>query len=236
MAIESQVLAKLEQFGVRSPRAQANALGHIMAESGGKRVAENLRYSPERAFEVFGRKYFSSVDHAAQVLAQGEEAFGNHVYGGRMGNGRDEGYKYRGRGPIQLTGKNNYRAASEALGVDFVGNPDLVNDEKYAPLVAAWFLAKQAGLTEQQMEDIELLGKRVGYRTTTGSFGKRRKAADDYYAALMRGDLRAAQEAQAEANGPFASPPTKGAPPSSTSLWQTLAKALGRLLRALGRG
>ena len=79
-----------------------------------KRLEESFRYTPQRLFDVF-KKRVGSLDNAKKLCLQGAEAIANFVYGGRLGNGQDEGYKYRGRGIIQLTGKNNYQMFAETL-------------------------------------------------------------------------------------------------------------------------
>ena len=74
---------KLE--GITDPRIQANIIAQVQRESGGKPKSENLNYSAKRLMEVFP-KYFKDLDDAEKVVAQGPEAIGNRVYGGRMGN------------------------------------------------------------------------------------------------------------------------------------------------------
>ena len=72
-----------------------------------KRLEESFNYKPERLFEVF-RKRVGSLEDAKKLCNEGAKSIADFVYGGRLGNAKDEGYKYRGRGIIQLTGKNNY--------------------------------------------------------------------------------------------------------------------------------
>ena len=151
----------LASAGITDPRAQANILAQIQAESRGKPQSENLNYSAARLLQVFPSK-FSGMSDAQQVAAAGQEAIGNRIYGGRMGNAQDEGYKYRGRGLIQLTGKDNYRSFSKLIGEDLVANPDLVNDPLIAQKVAvAYFLRAQQRGTN--LADIASVGKAVGY-------------------------------------------------------------------------
>jgi putative chitinase len=101
-------------------------------ESGGfKSLSENLNYSADGLVKTF-RKYFPDVA-AATPYARNPEKIANKVYGGRMGNGDEasgEGFKYRGRGAIQLTGKDNYAAFAKAIGrPDVLTNPDIVSGE-----------------------------------------------------------------------------------------------------------
>ena len=76
------------------------------------------------------------------MLFRSPEAIANKVYGGRMGNGQEEtgdGWKYHGRGLIQLTGKENYANCGSGIGVDLLSNPNLLNTPEYAALSAGWF-------------------------------------------------------------------------------------------------
>jgi len=106
-------------------------------------LKENLNYSAEGLTKVWPKR-FPSLD-AAQPYHRNPEKIANKVYADRMGNGDEasgEGFKYRGRGLIQLTGKTNYQLASDSLGVDFIEEPDLVSTPKYAALTAGWFWDK----------------------------------------------------------------------------------------------
>jgi putative chitinase len=127
-------------------------ISHFLAqcahESGNFSVKqENLNYSAKRLQEVFGR-YFTT--HAKALLYERKPVkIASLVYGNRMGNGDEqsiEGYKYRGRGYIQLTGKNNYLLFDKSLNesgleIDIIGNPDLVATT-YPLISAAWFFNK----------------------------------------------------------------------------------------------
>jgi putative chitinase len=101
-------------------------------ESGGfKSLSENLNYSADGLVKIF-HKYFPDVA-VATPYARNPEKIANKVYGGRMGNGDEasgDGFKYRGRGAIQLTGKDNYAAFAKAIGrPDVLTNPDIVSGE-----------------------------------------------------------------------------------------------------------
>lgn len=108
-------------------------------------VVENLNYSAKALRSVFG-KYFKT-DAEAEQYARKPEAIANVVYANRMGNGdtvSGDGWRYRGRGLIQLTGKANYDKATNEMyalpmGVDFVDEPDLLATPEYATQSAAWF-------------------------------------------------------------------------------------------------
>lgn len=227
---EPDVIEALLNRGVSSPRAVSNVLGQLAAESGRLNAVERLNYTPERAFAVFGTAYFpGGIEDARATLAQGEEAFANRVYGGRMGNAPDEGYRYRGRGAVQLTGRDNYAAASRGLGVDFVGNPDLAADPRYSAQIAAWFLTDRAKLSERQMEDLGQLSAAIGFRPSTGSTAKRSRLAQRYLMDIEQGRLPIqplsavgpTTEVASGAPAPFAPAPSK----RSRSCWDRLRKA-----------
>ena len=103
-----------------------------------KRLEESFNYRPERLFQVF-KKRVESLDKAKELCSKGAKAIGDFVYGGRLGNAQDEGYKYRGRGIIQLTGKNNYKYYGEKLNIDLVNSPDLAKEPDIAIEIALLF-------------------------------------------------------------------------------------------------
>ena len=92
-----------------------------------KRLEESFNYSPKRLFEVF-RKRVGTLENAKKLCNEGAKAIADFVYGGRLGNAKDEGYKYRGRGIIQLTGKNNYEYYGKKINIDLVNNPNLAKE------------------------------------------------------------------------------------------------------------
>jgi predicted chitinase len=159
--VDTELLKKLTETGITGKREQANILAQIQRESGGVAKSENLNYSAEQLLKTFPHR-IKNMEEAQQLAQQGPEAIGNKIYGGRMGNAADEGFKYRGRGLIQLTGKDNYAKYSKLLGIDLVSNPDLANDPKIAKDIAAAYFseAKNRGVN---LSDIGSIGKAVGY-------------------------------------------------------------------------
>jgi putative chitinase len=131
------------KFGINTPLRLAHFLAQCGHESGGFRATqENLNYSAKGLNGIF-RKYFPTEASAAAYARQPAK-IASKVYGNRMGNGPEstgEGYKFRGRGYIQLTGKENYTAFGKSIGEDIISNPDVVAS-KYALLSAAWFFSK----------------------------------------------------------------------------------------------
>lgn len=139
----SQIPDTASKFGIDTPLKLAHFLAQCGHESGGFKVTqENLNYSAKGLRGIFG-KYFPT-DALAEQYQRKPEMIASRVYGGRMGNGSEptkEGYKFRGRGYIQLTGKDNYTAFGKSINEDIAGNPDLVAS-KYPLLSAAWFFSK----------------------------------------------------------------------------------------------
>jgi putative chitinase len=140
------------RYNIDNPNRIRAFLAQIGHESGQlSAVVENLNYSAKALRSVFG-KYFKT-DAEAEQYARKPEAIANVVYANRLGNGdtkSGDGWKYRGRGLIQITGKSNYNEASQKmyalpLGVDFVDEPELLATPEYAAQSAAWWW-ENAGL------------------------------------------------------------------------------------------
>jgi putative chitinase len=177
--LATDLMSRLSSSGITDKRAQANILAQVDAESAGRADRkENLNYTPEQLLKTFPKK-FKDLGEAQAVVAQGQEAIGNKVYGGRMGNAENEGFLYRGRGLIQLTGKQNYEKFGKMLGVDLVKNPDLAADPEIAKQIAvAYFAEKQkAGV---DLSDIKQVGKAVGYAGGDAETQKRAGLANVY--------------------------------------------------------
>jgi putative chitinase len=142
-AVIAMIPDTASKFGINTPLRLAHFLAQCGHESGGFRATqENLNYSAKGLMGIF-RKYFPNASLAAQYERKPAK-IAARVYGGRMGNGNEasgEGYKFRGRGYIQLTGKENYTAFGKSIGEDILSNPDVVSS-KYALLSAAWFFSK----------------------------------------------------------------------------------------------
>ena len=128
-------------YEITTPQRQAMFLAQLAHESGSfKHVSENLNYSAEALRRVF-KKYFLT-DELALEYARKPEKIANRVYANRMGNGEEssgDGWKYRGRGLIQLTGLNNYTAFSLAADNNALINPDSVAEPELAAMSAGWF-------------------------------------------------------------------------------------------------
>ena len=137
-AVIDQIPEAAAKFGITTNLRLAHFLAQCALESTGfTAVVENLNYSAQRLLQVFP-KYFKNVD--VNAYARNPQKIGSRVYANRMGNGDEasgDGFRYRGRGYIQLTGRNNYQSFTNHIGEDCVANPDLVAT-KY-PLASAGF-------------------------------------------------------------------------------------------------
>ena len=146
-----QLPVLVDKFGANTPLRLSHFLAQLAHESGGFTKAvtiENLNYSAKRMSEVWPNRYAvdpkakpKTPNDLAKKLEKNSVALGNNVYADRNGNGNEasgDGFKFRGRGYIQLTGKGNYAAFSKFIGEDCVANPDLVAT-KYPLASAAFF-------------------------------------------------------------------------------------------------
>jgi len=142
-AVIAQLPDTIAKFELNTPLRLAHFLAQAGHESGGfKAVNENLNYGAKGLLSIF-KKYFPT-EEKAKLYERKPEKIANLVYGSRMGNGAEttgEGYKFRGRGYIQLTGKDNYKAFDAVVTESIIDNPDLVAT-KYPLLSAAWFFHK----------------------------------------------------------------------------------------------
>ena len=138
----AQIPGVVDKFEINTPLRLAHFLAQCGHESGGfKAVSENLNYGAAGLQSIF-KKYFTA--ESAKEFERKPEKIANIVYANRMGNGNQasgEGYKFRGRGYIQLTGKDNYSAFDKTVEDDILASPDLVAT-KYPLLSAAWFFHK----------------------------------------------------------------------------------------------
>ena len=152
-----------ERFGIDTPKKQAAFIGQCGHECGNFKVLEeNLNYRAETLCKLWPKR-FPSLEFAKQYERQPKK-IANSVYSSRMGN-RDEasgdGFRFRGRGCIQLTGHSSYYHAGKALGVDFVMEPDLVSSPKYAALTAGWFWSTHDCNALAQAADWTRLTKKI---------------------------------------------------------------------------
>ena len=183
----AQIPDTAAKFGINTPLRLAHFLAQCGHESGGFRVVnENLNYSAKGLMGIF-KKYFPTEALAKQYERK-PEMIASKVYASRMGNGAEstkEGFKFRGRGFIQLTGKENYTAFGKSINEDIASNPDKVASS-YPLLSAAWFFTKNGlhkiadqGATDQVVTQIT---KRVNGGTI--GLPDRIKHFKEYYSLL----------------------------------------------------
>ena len=182
-----QIPGVMDTFQINTPLRLAHFLAQCGHESGGfKHVNENLNYSADGLKKIFP-KYFAQAG-LAESYARQPEKIASRVYGGRMGNGDEstkEGYKFRGRGYIQLTGKSNYSEFDKFVNEDILANPDLVATQ-YPLLSAAWFFHKNGlnAIADKGSDDATVTA--VTKRVNGGTIGlpDRIKHFKEYYSLL----------------------------------------------------
>lgn len=146
------LLLEAPNFEIDTPNEESSFLSMIGQETGGLTVfQENLSYSAERLVQVWPRRFTlnklggtlkTALPRDAYEYAHNPHALAEFVYGGRMGNGPEgcgDGWKYRGKGPPMLTGRNNYTRAQNELGIPLLAEPDLMLVPETGSRVACWF-------------------------------------------------------------------------------------------------
>ncbi|WOA55059.1 glycoside hydrolase family 19 protein [Dickeya solani] len=162
------IAAALQQFNITTPRRIAAYVAQAGHESGGfTRIVESFNYS------IAGLAIFSQLTvaqrealgrHADErsLPVERQRAIANLAYAGRLGNkAPDDGWKFRGRGLIQLTGLDNYLACGRALGIDLITSPELLESPQYAALSAAWFLSENGLNALADIGDIVKITRRI---------------------------------------------------------------------------
>jgi putative chitinase len=130
------------RYNINTTQRQASFIGQCQHESNNFRtLEENLHYSADGLMRTWPSR-FPSAD-VAQQFANNPEKIANKVYAGRMGNTEEgDGWKYHGRGVIQLTGRENYERCGTAISADLINQPQLLVEPYYAVLSAGWFWNK----------------------------------------------------------------------------------------------
>ena len=142
--ITKTLIQEMVKQGFDDPRQIAEMLALTDYETGGyKKTAENMRYTNAyRARDIFRKLKRFNIPQVQEIIRQGPVAFANAVYNGWLGNtdSPNDGWLYRGRGLVQLTGKDNYEKAAADLGIDIVNNPKMVSeDPETMAKTAIWF-------------------------------------------------------------------------------------------------
>ena len=162
MRLDQKYKTLLESYGINTSLRLAHFMAQIEHESNLKPISENLNYSAKGLSRVF-KKYFPTVILCNKYANQ-PQRIANIVYANRMGNGSvnsGEGWKYRGRGFIQITGKENYFRLHIDTDLDCVKNPDLLLIEANAMLSACWFWKLKGLNSLADKDDILLITKKI---------------------------------------------------------------------------
>ena len=176
-------------------------MANVEKESNFKPRSEELeKYSAKTLFKLYGppgadggqptdgknKVRFQSLQEAQSIVDKGPVAVGDLIYGGRMGNTNPgDGYKYRGRGFLQITGKENYDKVGKMIGVDLVANPDLANEPEIAAKIIPAFFKLRLKKPED-IENIDAVNKAVG-SASEQSKEQRKKLAVAYASELNTG-------------------------------------------------
>jgi predicted chitinase len=146
----SEIKKRLEEMGITNKFALAAILGNIKKESNFRVIEENLNYSStsnDRIRKIFGSRVARFSDEQLNQIKRNPQEFAEIVYGHQTTIGRSmgntepgDGWKYRGRGYIQITGKSNYKRFGDLLKADLVGNPDLAKDPEIALRIVFYFI------------------------------------------------------------------------------------------------
>lgn len=241
---EQLIIREMLKQGFTDPRAIAEVLALSNYETGGySRTVENLKYSdPQRLMKLF--KEVTTLDQARQLVQLGEVAIGNTVYGGakgrQLGNVEEgDGYKFRGRGMFQHTGRANYTKLSQALGIDLVSKPELLSEDPNVMAMAAVDFYKNSKLLTSITQDGDFGRAARGLNGGNALPGMpdRYRMYLSYLDQLSKGELKADEESATAASqdvvgsapvgssgsGPMigtpAGAPPLGASPSGGSLY-----------------
>lgn len=160
--------AAMALYAIDTPLRQAALLATVGHESGSLgRVEENLNYSAQAMMQAWPKR-FPTIE-SARYYEHAPERLANFVYANRMGNGSfgsGDGWRYRGRGPIQITGHGGYARLSAALGLDLVADPDILLQPTPGALSACWFFNDIDGNELADHGQFDLISQRVNGATT----------------------------------------------------------------------
>lgn len=148
--------AMAKDWGIQTKAEMCLFLANVLVESQGfndKDLRENFNYKPENLYKTF-KKYIASEDDARKLLAKGPEAVANRVYGGRLGNKKpDDGWRFRGGGLIQTTGRYNYSLVGKAIKEDLINFPNRIAEPNIATKTALYYWqSKNCGYYANRMQ------------------------------------------------------------------------------------
>lgn len=171
LALSKKYKTLLKKYGINTPLRLAHFMAQAAAESGLKPISENLNYSEQGLLKTF-KKYFTPAQ--AKVYARKPQAIANRVYANRMGNGNEasgEGWKYRGRGVFQITGRDNYTLLTKDTGVNYLNNPDLLLNEADALISALWYWDKNNLNKYADQDNLDAISDIINIGRPTQKYG-----------------------------------------------------------------
>jgi putative chitinase len=179
------LMATFKKYNISTTKRQAAFIGQCAHESANfTKLQENLNYSAKRLMQVWPSR-FPDMD-TAEKYENNPEKLANKVYAGRMGNTQEgDGYAYRGRGLIGITGRENYERCGKAIGIDLIGQPDLLAQPNCAALSAGWFWNKLNLNDLADSGDFDTMTKRInggliGLDDRKAKIAAAQKALDSY--------------------------------------------------------
>ena len=172
LSLTKKYSSLLKNYGLTTPLRLAHFWAQISHESGLKPISENLNYSADRLLEIFKSDFDTNKDRVlsetekklAKFLERKPKDIANFVYANQNGNGdvnSGDGWNYRGRGFIQITGRANYLLLSKDTRIDYIKNPDLLLNEPDALISALWYWNKIKGNTLADKDDVKSITKAI---------------------------------------------------------------------------
>lgn len=222
---EQLIIREMLKQGFTDPRAIAEMLALTNYETGGySRTVENLKYTdPTRLMKLF--KEVTSLEQARALVAGGEVAIGNTVYGGAKGKSLGnlapgDGYLYRGRGFVQLTGKSNYEKTGREIGVDLVNNPEKLGEDPNVMAAVAVNFFKNSKLLQSITEsgDFGNAARGLNGGNALPGMQDRHKLYLSYLDQLTKGSLKADEESAVDASKDAVGAPSPGGGGSSSQM------------------
>jgi putative chitinase len=158
--------AAMEKFGITTPVRQAAFIAQAAHESDEfQALDEHLHYrNLARVRAIFKRHFITMRDADVEGYMNTPEMFASRIYANRLGNGDEasgDGWKYRGRGLFQITGKDNYRSCGTGIGSDLISMPEKLIEPRFASLSAAWYFRVNGCVSLADSGDFEAITKRV---------------------------------------------------------------------------
>lgn len=242
---ETQVLTDATAAGITDPRELANFMAQVTHESNGlNRLEESFRYTrniSQIPVPDAWREGTNALDAARKQALMGKpEPLAELMYGGRHGNDEPgDGWKYHGRGYVPLVGKDNYRAAGEALDLDLVRQPDLAADPQHASKIAAWYWEKQ--VPQEAREDVRaatqaLNGRLTGLEDRENRFEDwQRRLTPEVMQRLAHGNVGQPQETPSDTQRPTSPARLDNPAHPDHALYETTRAAVHRLDAHYGR-